>query len=139
MDFILKESQMNKNRGNRNSRPHQSTGFTLIETLVSFFLVFMGVLFITQMIFFSLDYYKKSLLRLNLQQKLQSETQLLTSKPFDATELNTGIYVKKDDPFKITWEVFDLTPTIKKIVLSVGHKQFSRRVCFFKSKYIFTI
>jgi Tfp pilus assembly protein PilV len=139
MDFILEELRMNKNHSNNHSSPYSCPGFTLIETLVSLILVFMGVLFVTQTISFSMDYYKKSQLRLQVQQKLQSESHLLASKPFEAHELNQGEYSKDDDPFKITWNVCELTPTIKKITLTVTHKQFSRKICLFKSKYLFGI
>jgi len=130
---------MKQNRTDHRWRSNSSPGFTLFETLVSLVLVLMGVLFVTQLIFFSLDYCKKSELRLHMQQKLQSESHLLSSKPYEAKELKQGIYSKEDKPFNISWEVSDLTPTIKKITLTVAHKQFSRKISLFKSKYLFGI
>ena len=128
---------MRQNRKNHPIQSNSSGGFTLVETLVSLVLVFIGVVFIARLITFSLDYYEKSELRLHMQQKLQSESHLLSSKPYEAKELIQGIYSKEDKPYKITWEVFELSPTIKKITLTVAHKQFSRRISLFKSKYLF--
>lgn len=130
---------MKQNRADHPLRSNSSPGFTLFETLVSLVLVFMGVLFVARMIFFSLDYYNKSVLRLQMQQKLQYESHLLSSKPYEADELNRGRYSKEDKPFNISWEVTELSPTIKKITLTVTHKQFSRKISLFKSKYLFAI
>lgn len=130
---------MKQNRKNHPIRSNSSTGFTLVETLVSLILVFMGVVFTARLITFSLDYCKKSEMRLHMQQKIQSESHLLSSKPYEAEELIQGTYNKEDKPYKITWEVSELSPTIKKITLTVARKEFSRRISLFKSKYLFVM
>ena len=112
-------------------------GFTLSEMLVSLVLVFIGALFILRVLIFSLDYCRKSRLRLDVQQKLQSESHWLMSRPYGADVLSRGKYSKEDDVFRITWNVSQAGPEIKRIELTVQSGHHSGKICLFKSRYLF--
>lgn len=113
-------------------------GFTLIETLVSLFLVLIGVLFVTKVIIFSLDLNKKSLIRLKLCQQVSNQIHTLLSKPFNSEKLLPGNFTATRDAFRIKWTITPITPTLKKIDLSVSYKKFFRKSYGYKSKTIKT-
>jgi len=115
-----------------------AAGFTLIETLISLFLVLIGVLFIGKTIIFSLDINKKSFIRLKLWQTYESQIHTLLSKPYDSKNLLPGNYSSQKDLFKIKWEVSPVSPTLKKINISITYKHFTRKGFLYKSKTIKT-
>jgi Tfp pilus assembly protein PilV len=116
----------------------RTAGFTLIETLISLFLVLIGVLFITKVIIFSLDLNKKSLIRLKLWQQVNNQMHTLLSKPYNSEKLLPGNFTTTRDTFRIKWTITPITSTLKKIDLSVSYKQFLRKSYGYKSKTINT-
>lgn len=111
-------------------------GFTLIETMISLFIVLIGVLFITKTIIFSLDFNKKSFIRLKLVQAVENQIHTLMSKPYDSEILSPGEYSSQENFFRIKWEVNPVTSSLKKINISITYKQLIRKSFFYKSKTI---
>jgi prepilin-type N-terminal cleavage/methylation domain-containing protein len=111
-------------------------GFTLIELLVSLLLVLLALLFMFNIIIFSIDGSKKSHIRLQLSQKLESCKNRLLSKSFDSVELKDGYLSIDEDPFKICQTINSISPVLKKIKISISYRSLTRQIFFYKSKYI---
>jgi prepilin-type N-terminal cleavage/methylation domain-containing protein len=111
-------------------------GFTLIELLVSLLLVLLALLFIFNIIVFSIDGSKKSHIRLHLSQKLESCKNRLLSKPFDSEELKDGHSSIDEKPFKIYQAINSISPVLKKIKISISYRSLTRQIFFYKSRYI---
>ena len=111
-------------------------GFTIIETLFSLLLISLAVVCLYQMITFAIDAQKKSAIRFNMQQKIESCRSQLVSKSFDNDELEEGSYSTTEIPLKIKWDITNISSTLKLIQLSVTYKQVTKKVYFYKSKYI---
>jgi len=119
-----------------NAAVRYNKGFTLIETLVSLLLIAMAILLIAKVIVCAFDGLKKSRIRLNVSQEMESCKNQLLSKSFDCNELKAGSYSKKENHIKKNWEIKSITPTLKIIHLSISYKGLTKRVYFYKSKYI---
>jgi prepilin-type N-terminal cleavage/methylation domain-containing protein len=111
-------------------------GFTLVELLISLMLILVALLFILNIIVFSIDGSKKSYIRLQLSQKSESYKNVLLSKPFDSMELQDGQSSIDEAPFKIYQDIISISPTLKRIKISIFYKSLSRQIYFYKSKYI---
>lgn len=111
-------------------------GFTLIEVLVSWLLVLLALLFISKIIVFSFDGIKKSRIRLEITQKLETCKNQLLSKPFDSQELKDGHSSIDDGVFRVTRDISSLCLTLKEIKLSIAYKTLSKQIYFYKSMYI---
>ena len=111
-------------------------GFTLVELLVSLMLILVALLFILNIIVFSIDGSKKSTIRLQVSQKLESCKNLLLSKPFDSEGLKDGHSSIDEAPFKTYQDIICISPTLKRIKISIFYKSLSRQIFFYKSKYI---
>ncbi|MCK4836757.1 MAG: prepilin-type N-terminal cleavage/methylation domain-containing protein [Candidatus Aminicenantes bacterium] len=127
---------MKKKSIKQRSNLFECPGFTLVETMVALVLVLIGVMFVAKITIFTLDSYKKSFLRLTVLQKIQFHTQSLISKSYGSSELNEGKNCKHEHPFEIRWSVYELSPTLKKISISVQYDQLVYRSYFYKSKHI---
>ena len=119
----------NREKGNQN-------GFTLIETLVSLLLVTLAVVFISKMLITGIEIQRKSEIRFHLLQEMENCKNELNSKPFGSIELKQGSYSKKVDPGNISWNIADISPTLKIIRLLISSKGAAKRFYFYKSKYI---
>lgn len=111
-------------------------GFTLIEVMASWLLVLLAILFISKIIVFSFDGIKKSRIRLEITQKLETCKNQLLSKPFAAEELKDGHSSIDDGLFKVTRHISSLSLTLKAIKLSIAYKTLSKQVYFYKSMTI---
>lgn len=111
-------------------------GFTLVELLVSLMLILVALLYISNIIIFSINGSKKSYIRLQVLQKLEFCKNLLLSKPFDSAELKDGHSSVDEAPFKTYQDIISISPTLKRIKISVFYKSLSRQIFFYKSKYI---
>jgi prepilin-type N-terminal cleavage/methylation domain-containing protein len=111
-------------------------GVTLVELLISLMLVLVALLYLSNIFVFSIDGTKKSLIRLHLSQKLEFKKNLLLSKSFDSEELKDGHYSIDEDLFKIYQDIISISPTLKRIKISIFYKSLSRQIFFYKSKYI---
>ena len=125
---LMKCNEANLRQGER--------GFTLVEIIVSWMLVLLSLLFVCRIVVFAFDSFKKSRIRLQMTQKLESSKNLLLSKPFQSTDLSAGHTAGEDGLFKIDQEITDLSPTLKRIRLSISYKILTRQIIFYKSKYI---
>ena len=114
----------------------KAKGFTLIETLVSLVLIALAILLIAKVIVCAFDGHKKSRIRLNVSQELEFCKNQLLSKSFDSDELKVGSYSKKENHIKKNWQIKSITPTLKIIHLVISYKGLTKRVYFYKSKYI---
>lgn len=126
-----------KRKSNR-KKPWMKTvsGITLLETLITLILVLIGVIFISKILLFGLEAQKKSWLRLGIQQKIQYHCQYLLSRPYDSADLLPGEKSKTEPPFDIHWHVEEISPSLKRITLSVANGRIFKRTCFYKSKHI---
>lgn len=114
----------------------EEKGFTLVEVLFSFLLLLIAILFMTNIIIYSLEGNKKSRIRLEVSQKLVYCKNQLLSKSFDSEELKDG-HTSIDEPlFRIDWNINSISPTLKKIKLSILYKTLKKQIYFYKSKYI---
>ncbi len=121
----------------QNTRKNQK-GFTLIETMISLVLVSMGLILISNIILFSMDAHRKSTIRFNMLQKLEYYKTKLITRPFDSSELQDGSYARDDEKFKLSWSIKSITPTLKKIRLTILYQGtvFNKKIYFYKSKFI---
>lgn len=126
---------------NRNeSKPRQGQrGFTLVEIIVSWMLVLLSLLFICRIVVFAFDSFKKSRIRLQMSQKLESTKDMLLSKPFHSPDLAEGHTKTEDGLFMIEREITGLSPTLKRIRLSISYRVLTRLIIFYKSKYILEV
>lgn len=127
--------QHNKNK-KQLKKPEKDSGFTIIETLFSLLLISLALVSISQMITAAIDAQKKSTLRFNMQQKIESCRAQLVSKSFAAAELEEGSYSTLENPLKINWDIKNISPTFKLIHLSVTYKKITKEAYFYISKYI---
>lgn len=111
-------------------------GFTLVEALVSWALVLLALLFVGDIIIFSINGTGMSRTRIEMSQRLESYKNELLTKPFDSTELLVGSFSFVDGPFKITRHIADVSSTLKKVTLSITYKTLCKQLYFYKSKYI---
>lgn len=133
MENLRKLKEKTLNETNRRQR---HGGFTLVEIIVSWLLVLLALLFVCRIIVFAFDGLKKSRIRLQMSQKLESSRDRLLSKPFNSPDLAEGHTVSEDGLFKIDREITGLSPTLKRIRFSVSYKILTSRLIFYKSKYI---
>lgn len=120
----------------KTDRRRRQGGFTLIETLVSWMLVVLGLLFICKVVVFSLDVLKKSRIRLEISQKVESCRDRLLSRPFYSPDLADGFACMEDGVFKIDRYISSISPTLKKIKFVIKYKILTRQLIFYKSKFI---
>ena len=111
-------------------------GFTLIEVMASWLLVLLAILFISKIIVFSFDGIKKSRIRLEITQKLETCKNQLLSKPFDAEELKDGHSSMDEGLFRVIRHTSSLSLTLKVIKLSIAYKTLNKQVYFYKSMTI---
>ncbi len=111
-------------------------GFTLIEVMASWLLVLLAILFIFKIIVFSFDGIKKSRIRLEIAQKLETCKNQLLSKPFDSDELEDGHSSTDDGLFRVTRDISSLSLTLKEIKLSIAYKTLNKQIYFYKSMTI---
>jgi len=132
-----KESRI---RERENERPMR--GFTVVETLVALLLIALALVLVSNIIVTAAGVYKKSQLRLQAEQEIESRKNRLLSGPFDSVELQEGHYLKEDPLFKMKWDIKNITPTLKLIDISITYKynyyRLTGKTYFYKSKYINT-
>lgn len=122
----MKMKRLNENEG----------GFTLIEVLVSWVLVLLALLFVGDIIIFSINGTGMSRTRMEMSQKLEACKNELLAKPFDSAELEDGSFSSIDGPFKINRHINSVSSTLKKVTLSITYKILCKQIYFYKSKYI---
>jgi competence protein ComGC len=133
---------MNKKsiKGNKNQKqfnqPAKDSGFTIIETLFSLLLISLALMSISQMIIAAINAQQKSILRFNMQQKIEYCRDQLVSKSFTADELEEGSYSTVENLLKIDRHIKNISPTLKLIRLTVSYKKITRETYFYISKYI---
>lgn len=114
-------------------------GFTLIEVLVSLVIILMAVIFISRVIMYSLDGLRKSAIRLEMTQTLESQANRLMPLPFYAPDLDSGAAVFKEGEFFIRRQVNHLSPTLKRVDLAVSYDVLTLRFYFYKSKHFSSV
>ena len=115
---------------------NDNDGFTLIEVIVSWLLVLLALLFVGDIIIFSVSGTGMSRIRMEISQKLESCKTELAAKAFDSMEFDNGTSSTVDGPFKINRHITSLSPTLKRVTLSITYKTLSKQIYFYKSKYI---
>jgi prepilin-type N-terminal cleavage/methylation domain-containing protein len=121
---------------NENRQRGKEKGFTLVETLVSLLLVTLAVVFISNTLITAIEIQRNSEIRFRLFQEMENCKNELNCKPFDAFELKQGSYSKEVDLGKISWQITDISPTLKILRLFISSKKAAKRSYFYKSKYI---
>ncbi len=111
-------------------------GFSLIETVISLFIVFLGLLFTAKIIVLSFDMGKRSLYRFRLLQKHEYYQNLLLSTPSQSAELLAGNHSRAEEDFFIHWAINDIQAGLKKIELMTSYKGLKQRSDLYKSKFI---
>lgn len=114
----------------------KNNGFTLIEVIISWLLVLLALLFVGDIIIFAVGATGTSRVRMEIAQKLEYYKNQLATKPFDTLGLENGTFSIIDGPFKITRCIAGLSPTLKRVTLSIRYKKLSKQIYFYKSKYI---
>lgn len=120
----------------RRRRQEGQEGFTVIEAIVSWMVVILGLLFIGRILVFSFDGLKKSRIRLEMSQEVESYKNRLLSKPFLSPDLADGFVRLEDGEFKIDRYISSISPTLKKIKFVITYKVLTRQFIFYKSKFI---
>jgi hypothetical protein len=134
-----KEATMISQKNDSKSGQGIPRGFTLIEALVSILIIILGVIFISRIMIHSMDALKKSKNRLYISEKFQFYSNYLMSRPFASAELRPGKFTRRDQEFTITWDVIDLTPTLKKIYLGIRISRMTRQGILYKSGTILPV
>ena len=98
-------------------------GFTLIEVLVSVFLVLLAVLLVGRVLIFSMNTLQDSLERFSLSTEYANYQNRICSIPFDSTQLAAGVYQDIDDGKTIEWRITDQSSKLKKIILNISDKK----------------
>jgi Tfp pilus assembly protein PilV len=129
----MRHNNKNRKQFKKSGKDH---GFTIIETLFSLLLISLALMSIAQMITDAIDAQRKSNLRFMMQQKIENYQNQLVSKSFAAVELEEGSYSNEEFPLKINWEIKNISPTLKLILLSVSYKKITKKAYFYISKYI---
>jgi len=111
-------------------------GFTLIETLVSLFLVLLAVLFSARVTVFVLAQSRNSLLRFRLIEKLDYYKNYLSSLSLAAPELAEGEHRQVSREFLVSWRVAAVGVFLKRIDLLAAAPNYSLPLVFYKSKFI---
>ncbi len=119
-----------------NRKMMKEKGFTLVETLFSLLLILLAILLMTRVIICAVDGLKKSRIRFNTIQEIESRKNRLLSTPFDSVELEDGSYSKEENHFKMKWIIKSITPTLKVIDLWVSYRGLTKRAYFYRSKFI---
>jgi Tfp pilus assembly protein PilE len=110
-------------------------GFTLIETMVSLFLVMLAVLFSMRIIAFALEQSRRSTLRFQLLEKLDYYKNYLSSLSFAAPDLEAGEHAEENGAFQVSWGVRFAAPFLKCVRLTAATPQYALPLIFYKSKY----
>jgi prepilin-type N-terminal cleavage/methylation domain-containing protein len=108
-------------------------GFSLIEVLVSTFIILLAVLLIGRALIFSLSMLKDSRERFSLQTLYSNYNNKLNSLPFDSIELSAGEYSHKHSCLTVKWKILDLSYSLKKISLRVFDKKREKTGYFYHS------
>lgn len=121
----------------------KDNGFTLIEVLISLLLVAAAIIATARIITFAFEEYRAAFTRYRMVQTIENFKNTLMTKPFDSSDLAYGSYSKNEDKFDLTWNIADLSQTLKKIKLSISYRGGNisyrvgnKKVYFYKSKYI---
>jgi len=115
---------------------NHAKGFTLIETMFSLLLLSMVLVIISKMISYGMEAHRKSSIRFYMSQELEMCMNRLIAQPFDSTKLKAGTYQSLRRPYRLKWEIIDLTPELKYIRFVILYKTLIRQAYIFKSKYI---
>ena len=117
-------------------KPATNKGFTIIETFFSILLILLALVFTAKMMECAFDAQRKSKVRFNMSQLSEIYKNRLLSKPFEAGALKEGRYTKQDGPFKMNWDIDDVSPHLKTVRFSISYKQLTKQSFFYISKYI---
>jgi Tfp pilus assembly protein PilV len=134
-----KEATMISQKNDSKSGRGIPRGFALIEALVSILIIILGVMFISRIMIHSMDALKKSKSRLDISEKLQFYSNYLMSRPFSSAELRPGKFTRRDQEFTISWDVIDVTPSLKKIYLKIRISRMTRQEILYKSGTILPV
>ncbi len=111
-------------------------GFTVLETIVSLWLVALAFIFLIYVFSFSYAQIKKSSALLQGLQKTAEIENVLLALPFDAPELAVGEHQQNLEAFTIKWRCTLSSEYLKQFDLSVGSRLFHSTVRFYKSAWI---
>lgn len=131
-----KEETMITARNDLKPNPGIIQGFTLTETCVSMLIILLAIIYISRIMIHSMDSLKNSKSRLEVSEKFQSCAHYLLSRPFTSEELQAGNFTRSDRHFTISWQVNDLTPRLKQIILGVRRSRIAKQGTLYKSKVI---
>lgn len=132
--------KMKKKTGKQPGRQLKGSGFTILETLIALLIAALALVLVSNIIVSAIGVQKRSYIRLQITQKIESCKNQLLSKPFDADELQDGHNSKEDHLFILKRDINRITPTLKVIHISVIYKykyhRITKKTYFYKSKYI---
>ena len=111
----------------------KKNGFTLIEVLISLFIVVLAILLISKTIISSIYVYQDSLQRFNLLNIYTNCKNELISKPFDSEDLKAGEYSLRKGLINLQWKITNFSSVLKKIELKVWDKKRSKKGYFINS------
>ncbi|NIM13654.1 MAG: hypothetical protein GTO45_16170 [Candidatus Aminicenantes bacterium] len=132
--------KMNKKTSRQPGKQFKVNGFTILETFIALLIAALALVLVSNIIVSAIGVHKRSYIRLQITQKIESCKNQLLSKPFDAAELQDGHYSKEDHLFILKQDIISITPTLKIIHISVIYKykyhRITKKTYFYKSKYI---
>jgi len=114
----------------------KENGFTLIEVIVSFIVITLGVIALSRVTIFSLHFTKNCQNRFLLTQSFLNWQNTLLAKSFEAEELTSGLHSLAQNGLKISWQVTEISATLKKIELKVADHNIQKKGYFYKSKIL---
>jgi len=114
----------------------KNKGFTIIETMISLMIIMVGVIQIASIIGQSINLSARSRKIFYINQTLENIKNKLLSEKYNSIKLKEGTTTKTDCGYKVFFKIVDVTPSLKKINLSIIEKGISQKKYFYKSKYI---
>ena len=109
-------------------------GFTLLELLISFAIVVILLLGAAQLTLHSLYVKRTSDRSLESAELASEKLEYLKSLPFDSQELKQSSNVERvrnqrsNDIFRREWEIFDVSPKMKRIVVECHSESCAHRI-----------
>ena len=132
----MKRKKMSYIRQRTKQDVNEESGFTLVEVIRSFLLVMLALGFMCRVTVFSFDGVRKSRLRFDICRRLESFKNHLLAARFDSAELAEGYWDGEDGMFTLTRDIKRISPSLKRITLSINYKTLEKKIIIYKSKYI---
>lgn len=113
----------------------KTKGFTLVEVMVSVFLVTMAIILISGTIINNIALTKSGCRRFRVQTRFDNLKDEMQAGKSDPDSLIAGRHYREDGSFQIRWEVSVRSPWLKEIRMRVGQREYEFSGFFYISEF----